>query len=130
MILYIIYQYGWELVVIHQILIVFKAILENFLFNFLSISRTIYVSESDSGKPLLLATIFKFQLVGPLSAEGFYDVNRGLLVALTGTLLTYIIILVQMKDLFQWEIMKAPHFLIKKKTYLLIVLLKHIIWQK
>ena len=34
-------------------------------------------------------------------AEGFYDVNRGLLVALTGTLLTYIIILVQMKDLFQ-----------------------------
>ena len=53
----------------------------------------------ESNKPQLLSTIFKFQLVGPLSAEGFYDVNRGLLVALTGTLLTYIIILIQMRDI-------------------------------
>ena len=77
----------------------FNLMIVNFI-SFISITRTIYVSESDSGKPLLLATIFKFQLVGPLSAEGFYDVNRGLLVALIGTLLTYIIILVQMKDMF------------------------------
>ena len=43
-----------------------------------------------------LAFIFKFKEAGPLSAEGFYEVDRKLLVALTGTFLTYVIILVQM----------------------------------
>ena len=47
-------------------------------------------------RPELLGIISRLELVGPLTACGFYDVNRGLLVSLTGTFLTYIIILVQM----------------------------------
>ena len=60
--------------------------------------RTCYHSVPDSCRPELLAIISKFQLVGPLTAEGFYDMDRSLLVSLTGTFLTYIIILVQMGD--------------------------------
>ena len=48
-------------------------------------------------KPELLVVIFKFKEESPLSAEGFYDVNRSILVSLIGTFLTYIIILVQMQ---------------------------------
>ena len=47
-------------------------------------------------RPELSALISRLELVGPLSACGFYNVDRGLLVPLTGTLLTYIIILIQM----------------------------------
>ena len=52
-----------------------------------------------SCRPELLAIISKFQLVGPLIAEGYYDVDRSRLVSLTGTFLTYIKILVQMGEI-------------------------------
>ena len=60
-----------------------------------------YENVPEECRPRLLSYIKKFEKVGPLSAEGFYDVNKGLLVSLTGTLLTYIIILVQMGGMFQ-----------------------------
>ena len=59
--------------------------------------RDYYNKMEEKLKPELLVVIFKFKEEGPLSAEGFYDVNRSILVSLIGTFLTYIIILVQMQ---------------------------------
>ena len=58
--------------------------------------RICYADVPDKSNKKILSIISRLKEAGPLSAEGFYDVNKSLLVALTGTLLTYVIILVQM----------------------------------
>ena len=51
----------------------------------------------DKSSKKMLSIISRLKEAGPLSAEGYYDVNKSLLVTFTGTLLTYVIILIQMK---------------------------------
>ena len=61
------------------------------------LSRISYVDISDKSSKKMLSIISRLKEAGPLSAEGYYDVNKSLLVTFTGTLLTYVIILIQMK---------------------------------
>ena len=59
------------------------------------LSRISYVDIPDKSSKKMLSIISRLKEAGPLSAEGYYDVNKSLLVAFTGTLITYVIILIQ-----------------------------------
>ena len=60
------------------------------------LNRVCYEDVPDKSSRTILSIISRLKEAGPLSAEGYYDVNKSLLVAFTGTLLTYVIILIQM----------------------------------
>ena len=50
----------------------------------------------ENSRDKLSIIISRLQAAGELNAEGYYSVNKNLLVCLTGTFLTYVIILIQM----------------------------------
>ena len=63
----------------------------------MNLFRISYESIPENSSKKVLSLILRFKDAGLLTAEGFFDVNKGLIVAITSTLVTYIIILLQMQ---------------------------------
>ena len=58
-------------------------------------NRELYVRTEENGRPEVLMLLHDVEQTGYFSALGFFEVNRGLLVTILGTVLTYFIILYQ-----------------------------------
>ena len=58
-------------------------------------NRELYVRTEENRRPEVLMLLDDVEQTGYFSALGFFEVNRGLLVAILGTVLTYFIILYQ-----------------------------------